>query len=380
MAWIVAVALLRVTLLAPEICPDFTADDARNAAVAAGEWVATNQKPDGTFLYQYDRTTGATPGVYNLVRHAGTTMSLYQLVDAGETQFLDPADRATRYMLDRMVATGDGGASWAEPGGDLQLGAGALMAISLLIRRQATGDAAYDAELVQLGRFMVGQQRSDGVMLERWVRATEAPDPSQRSRYATGEALWALAFLHDKFPGESFDETAWRTLDYLSLRRDDEEGLFPNPWPDQWAAYSLGQMSTWGLADHHIAYARRLASAFGVQVRWDAQRSGGIATMVHPPEPRGAGFGTVLEGLGRLGVLASRDDRLADIDDDLASRLVCGAARLAAAQTTADSIVGADPQREQGAWFRGGETRMDDQQHAASGMLWAEAVLRGAEQ
>ncbi len=114
-------------------------------------------------------------------------------------------------------------------------------------------------------------------------------------------------------------------------------------------------------------------------MRWDAQRSGGLATLTHPPEPRGAGFGTVLEGLGRIGVLASTDERLADIDADLATRLVCGAARLADAQVTADEVVGGDPALEIGAWFLNDETRMDDQQHAASGLLFAEAVLRGAE-
>jgi hypothetical protein len=378
-AWVVGAALLRVTLLAPETCPPLTAADARSAAIAATEWITVNQKPDGSYLYEYERDTGLASAAYNLVRHAGTTMAVYQMVAAGETRFLDAADRATRYMLDRMVITGDDALSWAEPGGDLQLGAAALLAISLLIRREATSDDRHDSVLLRVGNFMVGQQLPDGVMLERWVRSTGAPDPDRRSRYATGEALWALAYLHDTFPGQGFDEAAWRTLDYLSLRRDDEEELFPNPWPDQWAAYSLAQMGPWGLADHHVAYARRLAAAFGVQVRWDSQRTGGIATLSHPPEPRGAGFGTVLEGLGRLGVLASTDERLADLDETLAERLVCGAGRLAAVQTGPNDVVGGVAPREVGAWFRDGATRMDDQQHAASGMLWAEAVLRGDE-
>ncbi len=378
-AWLVAAALLRTTLLAPEACPAFSADDARASAVAAVEWIAVNQGDDGRYLYLYNRETGATPDAYNLVRHAGTTMAVYQLVAAGETQYLEAGDRATEYMLARMVPTGEDAAGWSEPGRDLQLGAAALMTISLLIRRDATGDPKYDTELRELGRFMVGQQRPDGVMLERWLRATEAPNPEQRSRYATGEALWAFAYLHDTFPGEDWDDAAWRTLDYLSLRRDDEERLFPNPWPDQWAAYSLGQMAAWDLEPHQIEYARSLAAQFGVQVRWDSQRTGGLATLTHPPEPRGAGFGTVLEGLGRIGVLASTDERLADIDAALAERLVCGAARLADAQITADEVVGADPALEIGAWFLNDETRMDDQQHAASGMLFAEAVLRGAE-
>jgi len=378
-AWLVAAAVLRVTMLAPEQCPPFAATDARAAAVAAIDWVAANQRADGRYLYEYQRRTGAASGAYNLVRHAATTMAVYQLVAAGETRYLEAADRGLGYMLERMVPTGEGAAGWAEPGDDIQLGAVALLAKALLVRREATGETGYDGELRAVGRFMVGQQQDDGVMLESWLAGSAAADPTRRSRYATGEALWALASLHDVFPGQGWDVAAWRTLDYLSLRRDDEERLFPNPWPDQWAAYSLGQMATWGLADHHIAYARRLAAAFGVQVRWDAQRGGGIASMTHPPEPRGAGFGTVLEGLGSLGILASHDERLSDLDTVLAERLVCGAARLAAAQTGGSDTVGDDPLREVGAWFRNDVTRMDDQQHAASGMLLAEAVLAGVE-
>jgi len=374
LTWILTAAVLRVTLLAPETCEPLTPDAAHQTAVAAVEWIVDNQGPDGRYLYVYNRDTGATPATYNLVRHAGTTMAIYQLVNSGETEYLAAADRAVDYMLDRMVDTGPGAASWAEPGDDLQLGAAALMATSLLIRRQATGDPDYDDVLRQLGAFMVGQQQPDGVMLERWQLETNAPDPNQRSRYATGEALWAIAMLHEAFPVDGWDDAAWPTLDYLSLRRDAEEDLFPRPWPDQWAAYSLAEMAEWDLADHHIDYARTLAAQFGVQVRWDSQREG-LAEISHPPEPRGAGFGTVLEGLGMLGRLAEADPRMSDLAADIDERLVCGSARLAAKQVDATSVVGAEPALEVGAWFLDDETRMDDQQHAASGLLWAELVL-----
>ncbi len=374
--WVMVGAVLRITLLAPERCSPLTPEEAHASAVAAVDWIVTNQQPDGRYLYLYDRETGDTPAVYNLVRHAGTTMSVYQLVEAGETEYLAAADRATDYMLERMIETGPGAGSWAEPGEDLQLGAAALMSTSLLIRRRATNDPRYDDVLRQLGGFMVGQQRPDGVMLERWRLSTAAPDPEQRSRYATGEALWAIAMLHEAFPGEGWDGAAWPILDYIATRRDAEEDLFPRPWPDQWAAYSLAEMVEWGLDDEHTDYARSLAAQFGVQVRWDAQREG-IGELTHPPETRGAGFGTVLEGLGMLGRVAAHDERLADLEDAIDERLVCGSARLAARQVSHDEVIGPKPELEVGAWFLGAETRMDDQQHPASGMLWAEQVLSG---
>ena len=217
---------------------------------------------------------------------------------------------------------------------------------------------------------MAAQQTEDGAMLDLWDVDSGAPNPAIRSRYATGEALWALALLHETFPEDGFDTVAWPTLDYLSTERDAAENLWPRPWPDQWAAYSLEAMGDWGLADHHLAYARSLAAQFAVTVRWDSQRDG-VATVTHPPDPRGAGFGTTLEGSSMLQRLATVEPRLADLAEPLAERVTCGASRLAAAQTLPGPGV---PATEAGGWFRDGITRMDDQQHAASAMLWA-AVL-----
>jgi hypothetical protein len=69
--------------------------------------------------------------------------------------------------------------------------------------------------------------------------------------------------------------------------------------------------------------------------------------------------------------LAATDTRLADLEDPLADRTTCGAARLAAFQTSPGPGV---PPTEAGAWFRQGVTRMDDQQHAASALLWAASL------
>jgi hypothetical protein len=129
-------------------------------------------------------------------------------------------------------------------------------------------------------------------------------------------------------------------------------------------------MGDWGLSEEHVAYARALAAQFGVGVRWASQRTG-IATVTHPPEPRGAGFGTTIEGASMLQRLAATDTRLGDLAGPLADRTMCGAARLAAFQTGPAPGV---PPTEAGAWFRQGVTRMDDQQHAASALLWAASL------
>ena len=368
--WVLGAAVMRLTLWAPEVCPPIERSEARLAATQAADWILRNQEEDGRFLYDFHRGRAESSDDYNLVRHAGVTMSLYQLVRAGELQLLGPADRGLAWMLDRLQPAGFGTAFAVGP--EARLGASSLLLVSLAQRRLATDDPRHDVQMRELGGFIALQQRHDGSMLNLHDLRTGEPVPGETSVFATGEALWGLALLHEAFPHLGFDEPAWRTLDHLALRRDRDEGLVPPPWPDQWAAYSLGEMAEWGLEDHHVEYARSLLERYGLLVRFDAQRGSVYGSITHGPAPRGGGAGTWLEGLAALRPLAYDDVRLADLAPRLDATLACAAGRLADRRVAPGD--GASPQ-EAGAWFYDDLTRMDDQQHAASGLLLAEPVL-----
>lgn len=360
--WVATAVLLRVTLAAPEVCPAYSPGDGQASIDAGADWIVRTQAPSGRYLYEYDRRTSSAKPGYNLVRHAGGTMSLYQLaiVQQGRNhQVVEAADRGMNYLLERAVDTGDGAMGPAlSPRGPVKTGTAALTLVSLAHRRILTGDSSFDQQMRSLGRFLIGQQLPDGGMLNFWDPETGAPVPGQRSRFATGEASWGLALLHEAFPGEGWDAPVWAILDYLATERDELEGLWPPPWPDQWAAYTLGETVEWGLQDRHLDYARRLAGRFGQMIRWDAQREG-LAELTHLPMPRGGGYGTILEGLGALEWLWLNEPRLDDAP--LRDRLECGAARLA------------ETQADDGAWYYDDLTRVDDQQHAISGLLLADA-------
>jgi len=360
--WVVTAGLLRVTLAAPEVCPTFSRAEGQRSIDAAADWIVRTQEPSGRYLYEYDRRISSAKPGYNLVRHAGGTMSLYQLaiVQQGRNHHVvEAADRGMNYLLERAVDTGaDGIGPALSPRGPVKTGTAALTLVSLAHRRILTSDQRFDDEMRALGRFLVGQQLSDGGMLNFWDPQTGAPIPEIRSRFATGEAAWGLALLHEAFPGEGWDAPVWAIMDYLATDRDELEGLWPPPWPDQWAAYALGEMVEWGLQEHHLDYAQRLAGRFGQMIRWDAQREG-VAEFTHLPMPRGGGYGTILEGLGGLEWLWLNEPRLAEAP--LRNRLECGAARLVEAQDA------------DGAWYYDDQTRVDDQQHAISGLLMADA-------
>ena len=370
-SWLVLGAGLRVSFLAPEDCGVPDPDDVRAAALASADWIVANQAPDGSYLYDYDRVADEVLPGYNLVRHAGTTMSLMQLVVAGEDAYLPAADRGVQWMLDRTLDTGAGGLAFAAPSADAKLGAVALLGVSLAHRRLATGDTRYDETMVALGVFMVGQQRADGSMLNFWDRDTSAPLPDQTSLYSTGEALWALAMFEEALPGNGFADAVDLTLDYVVTDRDEDEDVWPPPWPDQWASYSLNEVKEWGLEDRDIDYARRVAGQYGAMVRWEAQQTGGIQNLTHGPEASAAGQGTWLEGLAMLLQVAEYDPRLADVSDAMYDRLICSASRLMDKQVSGTG----DPLLD-GAFFTDDRTRVDHQQHALSGLLFTEELLR----
>jgi len=113
--WAVGAAVLRLSLWAPEVCPELARTEARAAALDAAAWIVENQREDGQYLYDFHRERRESSGDYNLVRHAGVTMSLYQLVRAGELQLLEPADRGLAWMLDRLSRRGSGPPSPSGP-------------------------------------------------------------------------------------------------------------------------------------------------------------------------------------------------------------------------------------------------------------------------
>jgi small neutral amino acid transporter SnatA (MarC family) len=385
--WRAAIVLALALILAfgvaapPERCPTVTAGELRASAGEAVGWFARNQYSDGSWLYLYNANTNKAASEYNVVRHAGALMGLYQAARAGLPGALRSADRGTRWSLDRLTTHDDWSALALN--GDVSTGATALLVAGLDIRRDATGDARYDQIMHRLGRFLVAQTQPSGAVLASYDISREAPVPGEYSKYYTGETYWALARLHRTFPDGPWGEVADRIGAYLATKRDDVEDYFP-PIEDHWAAYGLSETVRFPergrppLTGDELDYARSQAELFGAETRWISQRMGPWGALVRGPhEPRGGGYGVMDEGLAGLWRTAVADPRLADLRGPIAERATCMAGLAIDAQAdAADAADATRPDRVRGAWFRDGETRMDDQQHALAGLLRTIAIVR----
>lgn len=359
----------------PERCPSASAADVERSAQSAVDWFVRNQYGDGRWLYLYRPAKDEVPDEYNVVRHAGAAMGLYQAAEAGIPGALASADRGTRWALDHLIERDDWAAvSWS---GETATGSTALLLAGLDIRRAATGDTQYDDVMRKLGRFLAAQVEPSGAVLAYYDPGRGGPIPDEYSKYYTGEAYWALARLHRTFPDEEWGKVADRVGAYLARSRDDEEGYWPGI-ADHWAGYGLAETSAYRrLTSDEVDYARRQAGLFGAQARWVEARFGpwgGVAR--GSPIPRGGGYGVINEGFTGLWHAAQADSRLADLRGPLASRTACVAGLAIEAQASAaDAARYGKPSRVEGAWFRDGETRMDDQQHTLAAMLRAVPVL-----
>jgi hypothetical protein len=379
--WGIGAAVLRLGLVPAEVCPPVTSAEVRTAVGEAVGWFERGMRPDGRYTYGFTRGEGYVSVEYNSARHAGVTMSLYQVANALDPAAADLAERALEYMLGDLIDAGDG-IAWRGGGfGDVPLGANSLFLAALSERRTFTGDPRHDDLMRGLGRFLLGQQQPDGSMLAFWSPTTGEPVPAVTGIFATGEASWALALLDGHFPGEGWGEAAAQTVDYLNERRDRDEGRISR-LPDHWAAYTLGALRSELLTDDRMDYARQLAGYFGIRLRFESQRRGdgiNLALRWFPGPP--AGVGTAGEGIGALRALADRDERLADLVPNIDERLVCTAGFMVERQVDADAA--ADwprPDLTRGAWFYRGYTQMDDQQHVISALLAAIPVLEQREE
>jgi hypothetical protein len=362
---------LRLAVVPAELCPPLETPALRASIGEAAGWLERGVRADGRYTYGYQRERDVISSDYNVTRHAGVMMSLYQLAArTGDEGPLAAGERGLRFLRANLVRREDWTA-FAQPGQDAGLGASALAVAALVHRRLAAGDREHDDLIRALARFLVAQQQPDGSVLGFWSARTGRPVPGEYSKFGTGEALWAFALLHRLFPEEGWDRPALRLARYVATRRDDVEG-YVLTFPDHWAAYGLAELGPSLLGEAEIAYARRLAGAFGLMSRLEAQSGpSGLRRLFRGEPASGAGLGTIGEGVAALWRLSLVEPRLADLSDNLAERLRCRAARTVERQTdAAEASSWPRPDLIRGAWFsEDGYTQMDDQQHSLSALL-----------
>jgi hypothetical protein len=222
----------------------FGTRELRKALVEAGRYMARMIQSDGTYCYEYSPTSDECLPGYNLLRHAGTTYSLYQVARATrESGLFGPAERAMRWLRRQVrQVDGDPSRSFLLEGDKAKLGGAGLALIALVEREKALSDGRDTVLMRRLVNFIVSQQRPDGSFDSYFGWSPKVEVPTRRSIYYPGEAILALVRYYGIRRDARALRSARRGADYLVHRRWRWAGVELYVPPDAWLAQALAEL------------------------------------------------------------------------------------------------------------------------------------------
>lgn len=338
------------------------------AARAGGDYLVRMQKPDGSFHYYYDAATDRFESRrYNIVRHAGTALSLLDLYAATrEHRFLVASRRAISFLKARFRSARSGKAVYVlDYDGKAKLGASGLALAALARQIQLDRRFADRRSATRLANLILAMQRNDGSFEMRY--RLSADEQWFESLYYPGEALLGLIRLSRLTGDQRLLNAARRGAGFLieSQRRMD---TLP---ADAWLMQALGDLYNAGPQKQYAGHAIALAEAM-IAEQYDDNDHADYAGGFGPGPPRATPAASRAEGL----VSAYRLAR--SIRDVRASSKIATALRMSArfqlAQQFAPRNSGSlpNPARARGG-FREGLTsnkiRIDFVQHNISSLL-----------
>jgi len=205
-----------------------TAKLVRERVALGARYLIDHQRADGLFDYEWDARSGQLRGEdYSLLRHAGTTYSLFQssAFEAGEAA-RDAAVRGLELMRKQTRhAAGQPARCYLEDGDQVPLGGAAIALLALTEQaRHHPADADRDWMLC-LGEHLRAETDDRGDMRSFYAEPGRHRQNDTRSVYFPGEAVLALTRLNEVEPDPRWLDTALRAARYLSQERGVELGV-----------------------------------------------------------------------------------------------------------------------------------------------------------
>ncbi len=337
----------------------------------AGKYLVGSVGHDGRMVYTYNPATAEQPDDYNILRHAGTAYSMFDLyMTTKNAELLSAAQRARGYLLKQVEPWTKDGADAAVVafGKKIKLGGAALAVIMLAKEIEATGNKEHLPVAQKLARYIELQQRADG----SFISSRNRSDGSERdfvSVYYPGEALLALVRMYSVDKNTRWLDVAERGAHYLIEDRDKNKPIAKLPH-DHWLLYALNELHRSRPKAIYLEHSRRIVASMREGQRrktWPPDYLGSFYT-----PPRTTPTATRAEGL--LAAYKMFEDYGSDDEAERTLQMI----HLAVAfelqtQFLAESAMLLDrPQRALGAFHRGlthFEIRNDYVQHNISALL-----------
>ncbi len=211
-----------------------------------GDYLARHLKPDNRFHYIWDAIKGHEVHDYNLLRHAGTAYSMFQLYNVTHRKnHYQAAVKSLLFLRSRLAyATGDRSRCFLveQPSRKVKLGGAGLALVALVEQAKAHPEHAATEWMHCLANHIVSQADDTGYMESFYTDGGRYPWSDHKSSYYQGEALLGLVRLHQLEPNQRWLNTAVKTAKYLIERRWTALGLEFMVPPDAWLAQALQEL------------------------------------------------------------------------------------------------------------------------------------------
>ncbi len=280
-----------------ELQPQATLPDKERLLQAArngGDYLLRMQKNDGSFHYSYnalhDRFENAT---YNILRHAGTAYSLFELYNATrDTRYLEAANRAVAFLKTRFRPLQNKNALYVlDFDGKAKLGANGLALLALTEQLQLSPRQASRDDARRLAAMILHLQNPDGSFHSYHAVRGDEPEGSV-SLYYPGEAILGLVRLYQLDGNKQWLEAAERGATFLLASQRKMRRLPPDAWLIQAleALYNLSKNRRY--FDHAMTLAENIVSE-----QYTAEDGEDYAGAFAPGEPRVTPVASRSEGI-----------------------------------------------------------------------------------
>ena len=263
------------------------------AARLGGDYLVRMQMADGRFRYSYNPVTNQFSKLsYNILRHAGAAISLFDLYSATrDTRYLKAATKAVVYLKTRLRRANKAGLLVPDHDGKAKLGANGLALIAFVRYIELTGSAQARAQAVGLARLIMAMQASDG-SFKSYYAIRGHPASLRVSLYYPGEAILGLLRLYNLTRDSKLLDAARRGADYLIKSQQSADDLPP----DAWLIQALEQLYKIGHEPRYASHAIDLAEAM-IADQYTIDDGSERAGAFRPGEPRATPAASRAEGL-----------------------------------------------------------------------------------